>query len=76
MDYRGDLFYTSVFKNSFFLAKTLLFQSTVLSSVTGESLCTRSFLAFNGLSLTENLRIFLKSTNREVNKETKLKHVK
>lgn len=76
MDYRGDLFYTSVFKNSFFLAKTLLFQSTVLSSVTGKSLCTLSFLAFKGLSLTENLRIFLKSTNRKVNKETKLKHVK
>lgn len=47
----------TVFKNSFFLAKPLFFQSTLLSSVTGKSLCTPNFLAFKSLSLRENLRI-------------------
>lgn len=73
MDYREDLFYTSLFKTSFFLAKTLFFQSALLNSVRGKSLCTHSFLAFMGLSLTENLRIKKKKKkiDREAKKETK-----
>lgn len=55
----GEICFTHQYlKTVSFWPKTLLFQSTVLSSVTGESLCTPSFLAFKGLSLTENLRIF------------------
>lgn len=70
MDYREDLFYTSLFKTSFFLAKTLFFQSALLNSVRGKSLCTHSFLAFMGLSLTENLRIKKKKKkNRQRSEE-------
>lgn len=71
MDYREDLFYTSLFKTSFFLAKTLFFQSALLNSVRGKSLCTHSFLAFMGLSLTENLRIKKKKKKKSTEKRRK-----
>lgn len=75
LDYRGNLFYTPVFFiwQYLFLAKTLLFQGTMLNSVTGNSLCAPNFPAFKDLSLTENFRIW-KKINREEKKETKLKH--